>query len=86
MIPIRAALAFAGLWLASSAALEGAVVAFAKDGDYAAIRRGAAAGYADGGDKPLGRVFGAFSNPADKRWGTPGYSRAVNEHAAAQND
>lgn len=72
--------------LASSAALEGAVVAFAKDGDYAAIRRGAAAGYADGGDKPLGRVFGAFSNPADKRWGTPGYSRAVNEHAAAQND
>ena len=71
--------------LASSAALEGAVMAFAKDGDYAAIRRGAAAGYADGGDKPLKRVFGAFSNPADKRWGTPGYSRAVNDHAAAQN-
>jgi hypothetical protein len=40
--------------LASAAALEGAVVAFAKGGDYAAIRRGAAAGYADGGDKPLG--------------------------------
>ena len=29
-------------------------------------------------------MFGAFSNPADKRWGTPGYSAAVNDHAAAQ--
>ncbi|MBK9036626.1 MAG: hypothetical protein IPL61_36150 [Myxococcales bacterium] len=70
--------------LASAAALEGAVVAFARGGDYAAVRRGAAQGYADGGDKPLARVFGAFSNPADKRWGTPGYSRAINEHAADQ--
>jgi hypothetical protein len=70
--------------LASAAALEGAVTAFAQGGDYAAVRRGAAAGYADGGDKPLARVFGAFSNPADKRWGTPGYSAAVNAHAAAQ--
>jgi|JI10StandDraft_1071094.scaffolds.fasta_scaffold110759_2 hypothetical protein len=70
--------------LASAAALEGAVTAFAKGGDYAAVRRGAATGYADGGDKPLTRVFGAFSNPADRRWGTPGYSAAVNDHAAAQ--
>jgi hypothetical protein len=68
--------------LASSAALEGAVLGFARGGDYAAIRKGAAAGYADGGKKSLARVFGAFSNPADKRWGTPGYHEAINQHAA----
>jgi hypothetical protein len=67
--------------LASAAALEGAVMGFARGGDYAAIRKGAAAGYADGGDKPLARVFGAFSNPADKRWGKPSYSRSLNVHA-----
>ena len=67
--------------LASAAALEGAVLGFARGGDYAAIRKGAAAGYADGGKKPLARVFGAFSNPADKRWGKPSYSRSLNLHA-----
>ncbi len=67
--------------LASAAALDGAVLGFARGGDYAAIRKGAAAGYADGGDKPLARVFGAFSNPADKRWGKPSYSRGLNLHA-----
>lgn len=70
--------------LASAAALEGAVVAFARGGDYAAVRQGAIHGYADGGDKPVARVAGAFSNPADRRWGTPGYSSLVNLHAAAQ--
>lgn len=70
--------------LASAAALEGAVTAYAQGGDYAAVRRGAAQGYATGGGKPLKRVFGAFSNPADRRWGQPGYSRAVNAHAAEQ--
>jgi hypothetical protein len=69
--------------LASAAALEGAVLGFARGGDYAAIRKGAAAGYADGGDKPLRRVFGAFSNPADARWGTPSYSKSLNRHAEA---
>lgn len=69
--------------LASAAALEGAALAFAKDGDYAAIRRGGAQGYADGGKKPLRRVFGAFSNPADRKWRTPGYSAGINAHAAA---
>lgn len=70
--------------LASAAALEGAVTAFARGGGYAAVRRGAAQGYATGGDKPLARVFSAFSNPADRRWGTPTYARAVNAHAALQ--
>ncbi|MEZ4403351.1 MAG: hypothetical protein R3B06_25215 [Kofleriaceae bacterium] len=70
--------------LASAAALEGGVLAFARGGGYAQVRRGAAQGYADGGRKPLARVFGAFSNPADRRWGTPGYSAAVNAHADAQ--
>lgn len=68
--------------LASAAALEGAALAFARGGDFAAIRRGGAQGYADGGKKPLRRVFGAFSNPADPRWGTPGYSKPINAHAA----
>lgn len=72
--------------LASSAALEGAVLGFARGGDYAAIRRGSAAGYAEGGNKPLRRVFGAFSNPADRRWGTPSYSAPINRHARAHQD
>lgn len=68
--------------LASAAALEGAVLGFARGGDYAAIRKGAAAGYADGGKKSIARVQGAFSNPADRRWGTPSYARGLNQHAA----
>ena len=68
--------------LASSAALEGAVLALAGGGDYAAIRRGGAQGYATGGKKTLAHVFGAFSNPADRRWRTPGYSKPINAHAA----
>ncbi len=67
--------------LASSAALEGAVLALASGGDYAAIRRGGAQGYATGGKKALTRVFGAFTNPADRRWRTPGYHAAINAHA-----
>lgn len=67
--------------LASAAALEGTTLAFARGGDYKAIRRGGAQGYADGGKKPLRRVFGAFSNPADPKWGTPGYSKPINAHA-----
>jgi len=70
--------------LASSAALEGAVLALATGGDYAAIRRGGAQGYATGGKKTLAHVFGAFTNPADRRWRTPGYHDAVNAHAQAQ--
>lgn len=69
--------------LASAAALEGTILAYAADGTYAAIRRGGAQGYATGGNKPLRRVFSAFSNPADRKWRTPGYSRPINDHAAA---
>jgi hypothetical protein len=54
---------------ANGSALEGAVLAFASGGDFAAIRRGAAKSYADSGKKSFSRVLGAFSNPADKRWG-----------------
>ncbi|HVK72006.1 MAG TPA: hypothetical protein VM734_01745 [Kofleriaceae bacterium] len=67
---------------ASSASLEGAVLAFAAGGDYAAIRRGAAAGYAAPSKKELRRVFGAFTNPADRKWGRPGYHKGINAHAA----
>jgi hypothetical protein len=54
--------------MASAPTLDGAVVAFAAGGDYRAIRRGAAAGYADGQDKPVEKVAGAFTNPGDRRW------------------
>lgn len=54
--------------MASAPTLDGAVTAFAAGGDYRAIRRGAAQGYADGSGKPLGRVQGAFTNPSDRRW------------------
>lgn len=70
--------------LASSAALEGAVLALARGGGYAAIRRGGAQGYATGGHKSLAHVFGAFTNPSDRRWGTPGYDADINAHARAQ--
>ncbi len=72
--------------LASSAALAGAVLALAGGGDYGAIRRGGAQGYATGGHKTLAHVFGAFTNPADRRWRSPGYDAAINAHAAAQAD
>jgi hypothetical protein len=67
--------------LASAAAFEGTILAFAHGGDYAAIRKGAASSYAEGGKKPLRRVYGAFSNPADGRWRTPSYSKSLNLHA-----
>lgn len=81
--PARVPLLFTrDFMLASSAALEGAVLALAAGGDYAAIRRAGAQGYATGGKKTLAHVFGAFTNPADRRWRTPGYSAAINAHAA----
>ena len=53
---------------ANAAPLERAVLSFAAGGSYAEIRRAAAAGYADAQDRPVGKVQGAFTNPADKRW------------------
>ena len=54
--------------MASAPAFEGAVLAFARGGDYRAIRRGAAVGYARGGGRDVRRVQGAFTNPGDRRW------------------
>lgn len=56
------------LLFAGAHALEGAVTAFARGGDLAAIREGAVAAYANGQDKPLARVRSAFTNPSDRRW------------------
>jgi hypothetical protein len=53
---------------ANAAPLEGAVLAFAAGGDYAAIRKAAAAGYATAQKKKPEKVQGAFTNPADRRW------------------
>lgn len=54
--------------MASSAALEGAVMAFLSGGDFAAIRAGGAAGYASGQHRPVERVRAGFTNPSDRRW------------------
>jgi hypothetical protein len=54
--------------MASAPSLEGAILAFAGGGHYAAIRRGAVAGYATGQGKPPSKVSGAFTNPSDRRW------------------
>jgi hypothetical protein len=53
---------------ANAAPVEAVVLAFARGGSYATIRRDAAAAYARVQKKPAARVFGAFTNPADKRW------------------
>jgi hypothetical protein len=54
---------------ASSPALEGAVLSFAAGGGYAAIRAAATRAYAVGQRRPVARVAGVFTNPADRRWG-----------------
>ena len=53
---------------ANAAPVEAAVLAFARGGDYAAIRRDAAAAYAGVQKKAAARVLYAFTNPADRRW------------------
>jgi hypothetical protein len=53
---------------ANAAPLEGAVLAFAGGGDYAAIRKAAATGYATAQKREVKKVQGAFTNPADRRW------------------
>jgi hypothetical protein len=54
---------------ANAAPLEGAVLAFAEGGGYPAIRQGAAEGYADAQQREVRKIRGAFTNPADRRWG-----------------
>lgn len=56
------------LLFANAAPLEAAVLAFARGGGYAQIRRAAATAYAGVQKRPVEKVFGAFTNPADRRW------------------
>ncbi|MGE0403144.1 MAG: hypothetical protein AB7T06_40935 [Kofleriaceae bacterium] len=53
---------------ANAAPLEAAVLAFASGGSYAKIRLDAATAYAGVREREVKHVFGAFTNPADKRW------------------
>ncbi|NVB78271.1 MAG: hypothetical protein HOV81_07750 [Kofleriaceae bacterium] len=52
----------------NAAPLEAAVLTFARGGGYAQIRLDAATAYAGVQKREVKRVFGAFTNPADKRW------------------
>jgi hypothetical protein len=54
---------------ANAAPLEATVLAFAAGGDYAKIRLDAATAYAGVRQREVRHVFGAFTNPADRRWG-----------------
>lgn len=56
---------------ANAAPLEATVLAFAAGGDYAAIRLAAATAYAGVQKREVRQVYGAFTNPADKRWNKP---------------
>jgi hypothetical protein len=56
------------LLLAKAAPLEAAVLAFAHGGGYARIRTDAATAYAGVRERPVAKVIGAFTNPADRRW------------------
>lgn len=53
---------------ANAAPVEATVMAVATGQGYAAIRRDAAAAYALVQKTSAKRVFGAFTNPADRRW------------------
>jgi len=53
---------------ANAAPLEAAVLAFAAGGSYARIRLDAATAYAGIREREVKHVFGAFTNPADRRW------------------
>jgi hypothetical protein len=52
----------------NAAPLEAAVLAFARGGGYAEIRKDAATAYAGIQKKEVRRVMHAFTNPADKKW------------------
>ena len=53
---------------ANAAPLEAAVLAFAKGGTYQQIRGDAATAYAGVQNRPVAKIAGAFTNPADRRW------------------
>ncbi|MDQ3364860.1 MAG: hypothetical protein M3680_05470 [Myxococcota bacterium] len=52
----------------NAAPLEAAVLSFAQGGGYGEIRSASAAAYAKVRDRPVGKIIGAFTNPADRRW------------------
>lgn len=52
----------------NAAPLEAAVMAFARGGGYAQIRRDAATAYAGIQKRDPKRMMGAFTNPSDSRW------------------
>ena len=56
------------LLFANAAPLEAAVLAFARGGGYAQIRKDAATAYAGVRKRSVAHVIGAFTNPADRRW------------------
>jgi hypothetical protein len=53
---------------ANAAPVEAVVLAFARGGDYARIRRDAAAAYAKVQERETSKILYAFTNPADRRW------------------
>jgi len=53
---------------ANAAPLEATVLAFARGGGYARMRADAAAAYAKVRERPVAKIAGAFTNPADRRW------------------
>jgi len=53
---------------ANAAPLEAAVLAFATGGTYQQIRGDAATAYAGVQKRPVAKIAGAFTNPADRRW------------------
>lgn len=67
--PTRVPLLMTNDYLFSNAApLEASVLAFARGGDYAQIRRDAATAYAGVRKREVKHIIGAFTNPADRRW------------------
>jgi hypothetical protein len=53
---------------ANAAPLEAAVLAFASGGGYAEIRLASATAYAGVQERQVKQVYGAFTNPSDRRW------------------
>ena len=53
----------------NAAPLEATVLAFADGGDYARMRADATAAYAEVQQRPVAKMAGVFTTPADRRWG-----------------
>ncbi|HEU0030534.1 MAG TPA: hypothetical protein VFQ53_07875 [Kofleriaceae bacterium] len=56
------------LLFANAAPLEATVLAFVTGGGYARMRADATAAYAKVQERPVAKVAGVFTNPADRRW------------------